>query len=160
APVPITRQVSESILDALRRRGIEYLPNQHITEVAADRNEVRLEDGGRIPYDLFIGIPVHRVPEVVESSGLSIDGRVPVRRANLETRFPQVYAVGDVAGAPVAKAGVFAESAARVVAENIAARLHGDGPKGRWDGAGGCYLEFGAGEVAKVEANFLSGPAP
>src|SRR5262249_2316799 len=98
--------------------------------------------------------------EVVESSGLSIDGWIPVDRANLETRFPQVYAVGDVAGAPVAKAGVFAESAARVVAENIAARLHGDGPKGRWDGAGGCYLEFGAGEVAKVEANFLSGPAP
>lgn len=81
-----------------------------------------------MPYDLFIGIPVHRVPEVVERSGLAVDGWVPVDHTNLATRFPGVYALGDVAGAPIAKAGVFAETAARVVAEDIAARLHGSEP--------------------------------
>jgi sulfide:quinone oxidoreductase len=113
-----------------------------------------------VPYDLFIGIPVHRVPEVVENSGLAVDGWVPVDHTNLATRFPDVYALGDVAGAPVAKAGVFAESAAAVVADDIAARLRGDVLQRPYEGAGSCYIEFGGGLVGKVEANFLGGPAP
>jgi len=55
-----------------------------------------------VPYDHFIGIPAHRVPEVVESSGLAVDGWVPVNRANLAPRFPGVYALGPVAGLPLA----------------------------------------------------------
>jgi sulfide:quinone oxidoreductase len=160
APVPITKELSRSILDALGTRGIEYVPNQHITELDTLSKEVRLADGGSVPYDLFIGIPVHRVPEVVKASGLAIDGWIPVDHTNLATRFADVYAVGDVAGAPVAKAGVFAESAAAVVADTIAARLHGEVLQRPWDGAGSCFIEFGGGAVGKVEANFLGGPAP
>ena len=160
APVPITRQLSQSILDALGERGIEYVANQHITELDSRGKTVLLESGESVAYDLFVGIPVHRVPEVVESSGLAVDGWIPVDRTNLATRFANVYAVGDVAGAPTAKAGVFAESAAAVVADDIVARLSGGEPPGPWDGAGGCYIEFGGGAVGKVEANFLGGPSP
>ena len=87
----------------------------------------RLASGGSVPYDLFIGIPVHRVPEVVTRSGLAPDGWVPVDQTNLATRFAGVYALGDVASGArtVAKAGIFAEAAARVVAADIAARLRG-----------------------------------
>jgi sulfide:quinone oxidoreductase len=160
APVPITKEVSQSILDAIEKRGIEYVPSQHITEVDPRGKSLRLASGGSVPYDLFVGIPVHRVPEVVEASGLAVDGWIPVDRTNLATRFPDVYAVGDVAAAPVAKAGVFAESAAAVVADDIAARLHGDALQRPWDGAGSCFIEFGGGAVGKVEANFLGGPTP
>ena len=160
APVPITKEVSQSILDALRERGIEYVPNQHIRELDTRSKNALLESRGSVPYDLFVGIPVHRVPEVVEASGLAVDGWIPVDRTNLATRFGDVYAVGDVAGAPTAKAGVFAESAAAVVADDIAARLRGDELPRRWDGAGNCFIEFGGGAVGKVEANFLGGPAP
>jgi sulfide:quinone oxidoreductase len=160
APVPITKEVSQSILDALGERGIEYVPRQQISEVDPRGKNLRLASGGSVPYDLFVGIPVHRVPEVVEGSGLAVDGWIPVDRTNLATRFADVYAIGDVAGAPVAKAGVFAESAAAVVADDIAARLHGDALQRPWEGAGSCFIEFGAGAVGKVEANFLGGPAP
>jgi sulfide:quinone oxidoreductase len=160
APVPITKGVSQSILDALRKRGIEYVPKQHIVEIDARQNEARLASGGSIPYDLFVGIPVHRVPQVVESSGLAIEGWVPVERSNLTTRFPDVYAVGDLTALPMAKAGVFAEAAARVVADDIAARLHGGLIQRPYEGAGTCYLEFGAGMVGMVEANFFGGPTP
>jgi sulfide:quinone oxidoreductase len=160
APVPITKEVSESILNALTTRGIEYVANEQITELDIRSKEVRLESGGSAPYDLFVGIPVHRVPEVVESSGLAVDGWIPVERNNLATRFPDVYAVGDVAGAPTAKAGVFAESAAAVVADDIVARLRGSTRPRPWEGAGNCYIEFGGGAVGKVEANFLGGPKP
>jgi sulfide:quinone oxidoreductase len=113
-----------------------------------------------VPYDLFIGIPVHRVPEVVESSGLAVDGWVPVDKANLKTQFPGVYALGDVASTPNAKAGVFAEAAARVVADDIAATLRGGELERPNEGAGHCYIEFGGGRVGKVEANFFGGPKP
>lgn len=160
APVPITKEVSQSFLDALAERGMEYVPNQLVAELDTRSKEARLASGGSIPYDLFVGIPVHRVPEVVEQSGLAVDGWVPVDNATLTTRFPNVYALGDVVGAPVAKAGVFAEAAARVVADNIAAHLRGGVPELTYEGAGHCYLEFGQGTVAKVDANFLGGPKP
>ena len=160
APVPITKEVSQSILDALGEREIEYVANQRITELDTRRKHALLASHGSVTYALFVGIPVHRVPEVVEASGLAVDGWIPVERTNLATRFADVYAVGDVAGAPVAKAGVFAESAAAVVAGDIAARLRGDPPQRPWDGAGNCFIEFGGGAVGKIEANFLGGQAP
>jgi sulfide:quinone oxidoreductase len=160
APVPITKDVSQSILDALSARDIEYVPNQHIVEIDTRNHEARMASGESVPYDLFVGIPVHRVPEVVESSGLAVDGWVPVEKTNLATRFPDVYAVGDVTALPMAKAGVFAEAAARVVAADIAARLRGDKLEHPYEGAGTCYLEFGGGMVGMVEANFFGGPTP
>jgi sulfide:quinone oxidoreductase len=160
APVPITPEVSQGILRALSERGIEYLAKQLVVELDVANREARLEGGGSLPYDLFIGIPVHRPPAVVESSGLSDGGWVPVDQTNLATRYPGVYALGDVSGAPVAKAGVFAEAAARVVADDIAARLHGEELQRPYQGDGNCYIEFGSGMVAKVEANFLGGPKP
>jgi sulfide:quinone oxidoreductase len=158
APVPVTQELSQAFLDALGARGIEYVPNQLVTSIG--NGQARLASGGSVPYNHFIGIPVHRVPEVVESSGLAADGWVPVNRANLATRFPGVYALGDVTALPMAKAGVFAEGAARVVAQDIAAQLHGGEPPQPYEGAGSCYVEFGGGLVGKVEANFLGGPAP
>ncbi len=160
APVPIAKEVSQSILDALTERDIEYVPNQQVVEVDARNNAARLASGGSIPYDLFVGIPVHRVPHVVESCGLAVDGWVPVEKTNLATRFPNVYAVGDVTALPMAKAGVFAEAAARVVADDIAARLRGGVLQRPYEGAGTCYIEFGGGMVGVVEANFFGGPTP
>jgi sulfide:quinone oxidoreductase len=71
-----------------------------------------------------------------------------------------VYAIGDLAALPMAKAGVFAEAAARVVADDIAATLHGTELEQPYEGAGNCFIEFGGGMVGKVEANFLGGPKP
>lgn len=160
APVPVTKEVSRGILRALGDREIEYLPRNLVVGLDNRHREAWLESGGSVSYDLFIGIPIHRVPEVVKRSGLADGGWIPVDQANLMTRFPNVYALGDVAGAPVAKAGVLAEAAARAVAEDIAARLRGAELERPYDGAGNCYIEFGNGMVGKVEANFLGGPKP
>ena len=162
APVPVTREVSQMFVRALEERDIEYSPQTAVTGLDVSRRTAQLADGGTIPYDLFIGIPVHRVPEVVASSGLAPDGWVRVDQKNLTTSFPGVYALGDVAGGArtVAKAGIFAESAARVVAADIAASLTGSDPPPPYEGAGNCYAEFGGGLVGKVEANFLGGPKP
>ena len=160
APVPITEEVSRRFLEALHERGIGYMAKNRVVELDAHSKEALLESGERVPYALFIGIPVHRVPDVVERSGLTVGGWVAVDRANLMTPFPDVYAVGDVIDIPMAKAGVFAENAAGVVADDITARMRGQVLERRYEGEGSCYLEFGGGKVGKVDANFLGGPAP
>jgi sulfide:quinone oxidoreductase len=71
-----------------------------------------------------------------------------------------VYALGDRADAPVPRAGVFAETAARAVADDIAAKIHGSDAVVPYDGRDSCYIEFGGGFVGKVDADFLSGPSP
>jgi sulfide:quinone oxidoreductase len=162
APVPVTAQVSQVFRSALEERGIHYLPNQRVVGLDARDRSARLQNGGAVPYDLFIGVPVHRVPAVVERSGLTDGGWVPVDQTTLSTRFPGVYALGDVVkGArTVAKAGIFAESAARVVAADIASDLgYGERPS-PYEGDGPCYVEFGGGLVGKIEVNFLGGPTP
>jgi sulfide:quinone oxidoreductase len=159
-PVPVTQEVSRMFIAALEERGIEWVPQQRVVAVEDGGRSARLESGGTEECDLFIGVPVHRVPQVVEDSGLAVDGWVPVDPANLSTRFENVYAVGDVAAMPVPKAGVFAEGAARVVAADIAAKLGRSDPPGPYEGTGSCYVEFGDDRVGKVEVNFLGGPSP
>jgi sulfide:quinone oxidoreductase len=160
APVPVTPEVSQRFLDELEARDIEYLAQQKVVELDVAAKEAVLENGERLPYDLFVGIPIHRVPSVVRESGLADNGWVAVDRDNLMTPFADVYAVGDVVNIPMAKAGVFAENAAGVVADDIVARLHGETLGRRYEGEGNCFIEFGSGRVAKIQANFLGGPSP
>jgi sulfide:quinone oxidoreductase len=148
--------------DALASRGIEELPQQLVTSIDPSAHLARLATGDTLPYDLFIGIPVHRAPEPLAASGLAVNGWVPVDQTNLRTAFPHVYALGDVCTGPrtVPKAGIFAESAARVVADDIAAEISGGDPPAPYEGSGVCYAEFGDGLVSKVEVNFLRGESP
>jgi sulfide:quinone oxidoreductase len=87
---------------------------------------------------------------------------VPVDQTNLRTGFPHVYALGDVCTGPrtVPKAGIFAESAAVVVADDITAELTAEDPPPPYEASGVCYAEFGGGLVSKVELNFLRCESP
>ncbi len=118
------------------------------------------DDGAEMPYDLFLGVPTHRVPEVVAQSGMTVDGWIPVNPMTLETRFPGVYAVGDVTSVGTPKAGVFAEGQAAIAADGISALIRGAGEPAHYDGRGVCYLEFGHNQVAKVDVTFVSGQPP
>ena len=68
-------------------------------------------------------MPKHVVPTVVEQSGMTVDGWIPVDPMTLETQFPGVYAVGDVTSVGTPKAGVFAEGQAAVAAAGISALI-------------------------------------
>ena len=161
-PVPVTAEVSQMFRDGLAERGITELPEQLVSAIDPETRTARLASGAELPYDLFVGIPVHRAPAVLAGSGLVENSWVPVDQSNLRTAFPGVYALGDVCTGPrtVAKAGIFAEAAARVVAEDIVATIAGTEPPAPYEGSGVCYAEFGGGLVSKVEVNFLRGEAP
>jgi sulfide:quinone oxidoreductase len=161
-PVPVTGEVSQMFREGLASRGVQELPEHLVTAIDRATNTAQLADGRTLPYDLFIGIPKHRAPTVLDDSGLAVNGWVPVDQDNLHTEFPGVYAIGDVCTGPrnVPKAGIFAEAAALVVADDIAAAISGGAPPGPYEGSGICYAEFGEGLVSKVEVNFLRGDGP
>jgi sulfide:quinone oxidoreductase len=161
-PVPVTGPVSQMFRDALASRGIEEFPEHLVTSIDPTARIARLASGEALPYDLFIGIPVHRAPEPLAASGLAVNGWVPVDQTNLRTAFPHVYALGDVCTGPrtVPKAGIFAEAAARVVADDITAEISGGHPPAPYEGSGVCYAEFGGGLVGKIEVSFLRGESP
>ena len=161
-PVPVTGEISQMFSDALASRRIEELPQHLVTSIDPAARVAHLASGETLPYDLFVGIPVHRAPDPLAASGLAADGWVPIDQANLRTRFPRVYAAGDVSSGPrtVPKAGIFAESAALVIADDIAADISGGEPPPPYEASGVCYAEFGDGLVSKVDVNFLRGEAP
>jgi sulfide:quinone oxidoreductase len=161
-PIPPSPDASQAILAAFAERGIRFIKDNLVRALDPARKVAMLADGTELPYELFLGIPVHRVPQVVVESGLAADAFnwVPVNKKTLETSFPGVYAVGDVNGVGTPKAGVFAEGAARVVAAAIIAQF-GKGPAAEdYRGVGSCYLEFGNDTVARVDVEFLAGPKP
>ena len=160
SPVPPSPDTSRALVTAFAERGIEFVPERRVSSLDPGRRVAVLDDSSEMPYDLFLGVPKHRAPDVVIASGMSEDGYVPVNPKTLETRFPGVYAVGDVATIGVPKAGVFAEGAARVVGASLIAQLQRGEEPGAYDGLGSCYVEFGGGRVGRVDVDFLSGPKP
>ncbi|WP_243057509.1 NAD(P)/FAD-dependent oxidoreductase [Nocardioides sp. SR21] len=156
-PIPPSPSASSALLAAFAERGISWHPGAMVRSLEAGK--AVLADGSELPFDLFLGVPVHRAPAVVVDAGLTEDGWIPVDPATLRTRYEDVYAVGDVTSVGTPKAGVFAEGQAAVVAEQLIARARG-GTAASYDGHGTCYLEFGGGEVGKVDVTFLSGQAP
>jgi sulfide:quinone oxidoreductase len=159
-PVPPSPDTSAALLAAFDQCGIEFVSGCRVSALDPAGSLAVLDDGTELPYDLFLGVPKHRAPDVVLESGMAEDGYVPVDSRTLETRFPDVYAIGDVATIGVPKAGVFSEGAARVVAASLIAQAHGGEQRAAYDGRGACYVEFGAGRVGRVDVDFLTGPKP
>jgi sulfide:quinone oxidoreductase len=159
-PIPPSPAASAALLVAFEERGIDWYPDRAVRETNPARKVAVLSDGTELPYDLFLGIPRHRVPAVVEESGMTDDGWIPVDSLTLETAFPGVYAVGDVTSVGTPKAGVFSEGQAAVVADRIAAVIRGTAASATYGGNGMCYLAFGNDEVARVDVTFLKGQAP
>jgi sulfide:quinone oxidoreductase len=159
-PIPISAEASEGILNALRERDIGWWPETKFTALDPAAKVATLADGRSEPYDLFLGVPVHRAPRVVEESALVEGGWIPVDPATFATRFENVYAVGDVTSAPVPRVGAIAEGEARTVADVLIQQMRAGEAPPPYAGIATCYIEMGGTKVARFEANFLSGPTP
>jgi sulfide:quinone oxidoreductase len=159
-PIPPSPETSKALLERFGQTGIRFVAQHRVMSYDAGGRHVTLDDGTELPCDLFLAIPVHRAPAVVEASGLTDDGWIPVDKGTLATRFPGVYAVGDVTSVGTAKAGVFAEGAARVVADELIAQIRGSDAPPPYDGTATCYVEFGDELVGRVSVDFFSGQSP
>jgi sulfide:quinone oxidoreductase len=160
SPIPISKETSAAIVSMLDKKGIEFWPSSVVERLDPGARVAHLGDGRQLAYDLFLGIPVHRAPQVVVEAGLTDDGWIAVDPATFATRFPDVFAVGDVTSAPVPRAGIIAEGEARTVADVLISRLTGGRPPAPYEGQAICYIEMGPEGVGRVDVNFPAGAAP
>jgi sulfide:quinone oxidoreductase len=152
-PIPPSPDSSKALLAAFAERNINFIPKKVVRSIDPARKVAILDDESEMPFDLFLGIPKHCAPEVVVQSGMTENGWIPVDKTNLKTKFPGVYAIGDVTSVGTPKAGVFAEGAAKIAAGSIIAELEkGENPS-PYSGAGTCYIEFGQGQVGRVDVD-------
>ncbi len=164
-PLPVSKSVSADIEELLTSRQIALHTNHKVVEVDYRAKQAVVANQTRFPYDLFIGVPIHRPPAVVLECGLGEQGWIRVDPATMRTRYERVWAMGDVVQIPVGdfavpKAGAFAEDAAATVAGDILRTIRGQGEVSPYQAQGTCYFEFGEGKVAEIAANFLGGPTP
>ena len=159
-PIPPSPDASAAVLAAFAERGITWRGQSLVRELDAGRKVATMANGDELAFDLFLGVPHHRAPEVVVRAGMTVDGWIPVDPRTLETRFPGVFAAGDVTSVGTPKAGVFAEGQAAVIADRIVEMVNQREGGPEYDGRGICYLEFGNDTVARVAVTFVPGQAP
>lgn len=160
-------EVSAAVRGMVEAKDIGYHPEHQVTEVDPDARRISFANGETATFDLLAYVPPHRAPTVVKEAGLvGESGWVPVDRHTMETRFEDVYAIGDVTGIPLTlgkplpKAGVFAHGQAEVVAQNLAHQITGKGKPVTFDGHGECFVEAGDGKAGFGRGNFYGEPTP
>lgn len=166
-PLPLAGgELAGMVKGLLAEKGIHYYPGHQV--VSATHDTLAFENGVLAPYDLLVYTPRFTCPEVVRESGLAGEsGWVEVDPRTLQTRFPDVYAIGDITDIPLEwgdtlpKTGAFAQKQGQVVAWNLVQKIFGDSsaPK-EYKGEGQLYIETGEGKAGTIEGNFYAWPFP
>jgi len=167
-PMPVAGpEVSAKVRQLVESRGVGVHTEHAVTKVDPSGRLIHFKNGATAPFDLLAYVPPHRAPAVVSESGLAGEsGWIAVNRQTLETKFRDVYAIGDVTGItlvtgkPLPKAGVFAHGEAEVVANNIVHAITGEGEPRSFQGYGKCFIEIGDGRAGFGSGNFFAEPAP
>jgi sulfide:quinone oxidoreductase len=159
--------VSAGVRGMVEAQRIGYHPEHQIKAVDPRARRLEFANGISAEFDLLLYVPPHRAPAAVRDAGLTNEsGWVPVDRHTLATKYPGVYAIGDITviplkmGRPLPKAGVFAHGQAEVVARNIAREWSGKGEPRRFEGEGMCFIEAGSRRAGMGRGNFYAEPLP
>ena len=166
-PIPVAGpKAANRLMKDMGRRGVQVHTGVTITEVASSGREAVFSDGTVMDAQLVITVPTHRLPPIIATSGLADgSGWVEVSPNTLQTRHPDVYAVGDVTtvpmanGRPLPKAGVFASAEGETVGRNIAAAINGYEPT-TFNGKGHCFIAYSDTRAGMVRGEFLAEGKP
>ena len=159
-PIPPSPDASEALLAAFAERDIQWCPGQLVRGLDPARKVLRLADGSEMPYDLFLGVPMHRGPRWSRSPACASTAGFRSTRCTLETSFPGVYAVGDVTSVGTPEGRRLRRGTGPVVADGDHRRTGRARAAGRVRRTRQCYLEFGHDQVARVDVTFVTGQAP
>jgi sulfide:quinone oxidoreductase len=174
-PTPIAlpvagAKVSHEVVNLLNDNHVNFHPLHKIKSVT-DTKEIEFENGHKVKYDLLIGIPPHKVPEVIRNSDLVKQGQnwINVDKFSLKTDYQNVFAIGDVneikvtENVAIPKAGVFAEAQAKVVNQQIIDDIENNKDKrssSKFDGKGFCFMEVGNKKAGYISADFYNENGP
>ena len=173
-PLPVAGpELGGAVKGMLDQKGIRFHPLMQLNSV--DTKAKQLLFAGKEPfgYDLLVVIPPHQSPEVIRKSDLAnAGGWIDVNPASLQTKYENVFAIGDVTAVPLPgrwipdkpmmlpKAGVFSHLQADVVAKNIANKIAGRTADEKFCADGYCMLEAGEDLAGFAYGNFFGEPHP
>jgi len=174
-PTPIAlpvagTKVSQDVINLLDESHVNFHP-LHKIKTVSETKEIEFENGNRVNYDLLIGIPPHKVPEVIRNSNLIKQGQnwINVDKFSLKTDYQNVFAIGDVneikvnENVAIPKAGVFAEAQAKVVSHQIIDDIENNRDNlssSKFDGKGFCFMEVGDKKAGYIAADFYNEDGP
>ena len=165
--VPI---VSEKVRMLFGDRGIDPLYSHVLRAVDAGRKVATFDTpSGRqdIDYDYLHVIPPQRAPDFVRQSGLSWadrwtdQGWVEVDMQTLRhRRYPEIFALGDVAGVPKGKTAASVKWQVPVVEDHLLAALQGREGTATYNGYTSCPMITRIGRAMLVEFDYNDNLTP
>lgn len=169
SPAPIAMPVagplvSATVVDMISQHGIRFNPTHKLKSVT--ERQLEFDNGKQKDYDLLVGIPPHRAPEVVRTSGLTAGSDwIPIDKHTTRTSINNIFAVGDVTEIKIGatalpKAGIFAEEEAKVAAQQILHEIGITPAEASFSGQGYCFMEVGSRRAGYLAANFYDKNGP
>lgn len=166
-PAPIAlpvagSQISANVVEIISQRGIQFHPSHKLKSVA---DKLEFENGSKADYDVLVGIPPHKAPEIVKSTGLTEGDWMAVDKSTMKTKFKNIFAVGDVTEIKVGalalpKAGIFAEEQAKVAARQIIDEISGRPAVATFAGQGYCFMDVGNRRAGYLQGDFFNPAGP
>ena len=113
-------------------------------------------------YDFIHVTPPMKAPDEVGNSPVgSGKGWVPVTKETLQhVKYPNVFAMGDVAAVPMGKTGGSARKQYKVVVDNLISQMEGKPLEAKYGGYTVCPLITGIGTVMLAEFDWSKKPTP
>ena len=121
-------------------------------------------EGGDVTldYDFIHVVPPMRAPDAVLASplpwqdgALAADGWIEADKATLRhPRYPNVFAVGDIAGVPRGKTAASVKWQVPVVVDNLVAETAGRAPQAIYNGYTSCPMVTGIGKAMLIEFDY------
>ena len=165
--VPI---VAEKVRMLFQDRGIDshYQHTLKSIDASAKRATFKTPDGmDEIAYDYIHVIPPQRAPEVIRQSGLSWadkwtdQGWVECDKASLRhLRYPEIWALGDVAGVPKGKTAASVKWQVPVVEDGLVSAIEGTEPTATYNGYTSCPMITQVGRAMLVEFDYNNDLVP
>lgn len=165
--VPI---VNEKVRMLYQERGIDTVHDHVLSAIDADRKIATFNTPNgpaEIGFDFMNVIPPMRAPKVVRESGLSwadrwVDqGWVEVDPGTLgHPRYPEIFAVGDIAGVPKGKTAASVKWQVPVVEDHLVARIGGGEGTAEYNGYTSCPLITRVGRAMLVEFDYQNNLTP
>ena len=165
--VPI---VAEKVRMLFEDRGVDTLMNRTLTAIdpGAKRATFVTEAGSeQVDYDYIHIIPPQRAPEFVVQSGLAWADRWTDQgwvECDMQTlrhlRYPEVFALGDVAGVPKGKTAASVKWQVPVVEDHLVAAIEGRDGTETYNGYTSCPLITRIGRAMLVEFDYQNNLVP
>jgi len=173
-PLPVAGpELGGAVKSILDKKGIRFHPSMQLNFVDTKAKQIFFNSNDTFNYDLLIVIPPHQSPEVIRKTDLiNTNGWVEVNPANLQTKYEDVFAIGDITSIPLPgqwipdkpimlpKAGVFSHLQAVVVAKNIIKKIKGIKADENFCADGYCMLEAGEDLAGFAYGDFFAKPHP